>query len=257
MNDLDLFANAGDGLAPEHFGIDEHGRAYVIASVFAKAMGYSSTQKATDLVDEDEKGYEDIQSRSTSGVEQIRRVVVIYEDGIWELIFRSTLPSARSIKARVKAILRELRETGVVDTRPPMTELEMARNYVAALERLAELEPAAHSWNALAAADGDYAVADAAKILSRDPAITIGRDRLFDFMQRQGWVFRAGDRRWRADQKTAVDTGRLAEAPQTSVDPDTGERVNRAPQVRVTVKGIHELHKRLGGSGPVLLEVAS
>lgn len=138
MADLDLFAGAGDGLRPEHFGLDVHGRAYVIASVFATAMGYASTQKATDLVDPDEKGYEDIKTWSTSGVEQVRRQVVFYEDGIWELIFRSTMPSAKSIKARVKAILRELRETGVVDTRKRPAELsrrELAVMVIAEADR--------------------------------------------------------------------------------------------------------------------------
>lgn len=249
--DLDLFANAGDGLRPEHFGIDEHGRAYVIASVFAKAMGYSSTQKATDLVDEDEKGYEDIRSRSTSGVEQVRRVVVIYEDGIWELIFRSTLPSARSIKARVKAILRELRETGVVDTRPPMTELEMARNYVAALERLAVAEPAAASWHTLAEATGDYDVRAAAQILSRDPSIDTGQKRLFAYLREIGWI--GQDNR---PYQAQVDADRLRVIPRQYLDGLTGEEKTTS-QLRVTVKGIHELHKRLGGTGPVLLEVAS
>lgn len=250
-NDLDLFANAGDGLGSEHFGIDEHGRAYVVASVFAKAMGYSSTQKATDLVDEDEKGHEDIRTRSTSGVEQVRRLVVIYEDGIWELIFRSTLPSARSIKTRVKAILRELRETGVVDTRPPMSELEMARNYVAALERLAIAEPAAHSWNQLADASGDYSLREAAQILDRDPSIRTGQNRLAKTLKNFGWT----DRNGRPYQQH-VDAGRIVVRPRSYDHPLTGES-QATTQIRVTVKGIHDLHRLLGGTGAVLLEVAS
>lgn len=136
-NELDLFSSAGDGLLPEHFGIAAGGRAYVIASVFGKAMGYSSTQKATDLVDEDEKGYEDVKTCSTSGVEQVRRVVVIYEDGIWELIFRSTLPGAKAIKKRVKAILKQLRETGRVETRRPaeLSRRQLAEMVIAEADR--------------------------------------------------------------------------------------------------------------------------
>jgi phage antirepressor YoqD-like protein len=44
---------------------------------------------------------------------------VIYEDGIWELIFRSNKPEAKAIKKRVKAILREIRETGRFNAQPP------------------------------------------------------------------------------------------------------------------------------------------
>jgi anti-repressor protein len=246
-DDLDLFATAGDGLSPEHFGIDDHGRAYVQAKPFSLAMDYSATSAALRILDEDDKG---VQIMHTPGGPQ--SVAVIYEDGIWELIFVSRKPSAKAIKTKVKAILRQLRETGVVDTRErPMTELEMARGYVAALERIAELEPAAQSWTALADAAGDYAVADAAKILSRDPAINIGRDRLFDFLKGRGWVYRGEANRWRPYQR-AIDCDRLAERLQSSLEAD-GSRANRAPQVRVTVKGIHELHRLLGGSGPLLL----
>lgn len=248
MSDLDLFQSAGDGLTVSHFGLTDSGVAYVVAGPFAKAMGYRDAANATRLLDGNEKGTQIV---STPGGDQ--EVSVIFEDGIWELIFRSTLPSAKSIKARVKEILRELRQTGVVDTREkPMTELEMAEKYVAALRRNAELEPAAHSWNTLAEAEGDLDVGGAAKILSRDPSIKTGRDRLFDYMQQLGWIFRNGHGRWEAYQEQ-VENGRLSQIPKSHKHPRTGERVVDAPQVRVTVKGLHELHKRLGGSGPLLL----
>jgi prophage antirepressor-like protein len=111
-NEIDLFANAGDGLTAQNFGVDEHGRAFVEAPAMARAMGYRQTKNALDQLDDEEKGFA---LRETPGGNQ--RISVIFEDGIWELIFRSTLPSAKSIKARVKTILRQLRETGVVDTR--------------------------------------------------------------------------------------------------------------------------------------------
>lgn len=248
MSELDLFGFGGDGLTAAHFGLTDANVAYAVAGPFAKALGYRDAANATRLLDEAEKGTQIV---STPGGDQ--QVSVIYEDGIWELIFRSTQPSAKAIKSRVKAILRELRETGVVDTRvKPMTELEMAERYVAALRRNAELEPAAHAWNTLAAADGDYSVAEAAKILSRDPSIEVGRDRLFWRLNTMLWIFRNGSGRWEAKQ-SQVDLGRLAELPQSHVDRVTGERVLDSPQVRVTVKGLEELHKRMGGSGPLLL----
>lgn len=116
-----------------------------------------------------------------------------------------------------------------------------------------ELVPAASAWDHLAQATGDYSVSDAAKILSRAPRITIGRDRLFAFMAAQGWVYRSpGGRRkpWRAYQ-AQVDLGRLTEriGPMYT-DPDTGEDRLPEPTVRITVKGLAALHKLLGGDGP-------
>ncbi|MEV2277749.1 phage antirepressor KilAC domain-containing protein [Nocardiopsis sp. NPDC049922] len=123
-------------------------------------------------------------------------------------------------------------------------DAEEARERVQA--ELAVALPKAESWEYLASSEGDLSVADAAKVLSRDPAISMGRDRLFDHIAAEGWVFRAkGDGRWRAYQ-SAVDTGRLTELPQTYTHPKTEERVVGTPQIRITIKGLHELHRRLG-----------
>lgn len=122
------------------------------------------------------------------------------------------------------------------------------------------LEAPAAAWTHMAAAAGDYAVGDAAKILSRDPAISIGRDRLFAFMQTEGWLFRGQGRRraWRAYQ-FQVDTGRLVEKMgKPFLNERTGETELPEPTIRVTAKGLAELHKRLGGdgAGPAKLAVA-
>ena len=79
------------------FGVTDDDRIYVVASDIAKAMGYRDAANATRTLDEDEKGTRLV---STPGGDQ--HVYVIYEDGIWELIFRSSLPGAKLIKKRVK-----------------------------------------------------------------------------------------------------------------------------------------------------------
>lgn len=122
------------------------------------------------------------------------------------------------------------------------------------------LEAPASAWSHMADSSGDYAVADAAKVLSRDPLIRIGRDRLFKRMQGEGWIYRdRGTSSWRAYQ-TQVDCGRLTEklgAPY--LHEPTGEMRVPNPTIRITPKGLAELHKRLGGSGQtaIVAEVAS
>ncbi|MFC5996981.1 phage antirepressor KilAC domain-containing protein [Pseudonocardia hispaniensis] len=128
-----------------------------------------------------------------------------------------------------------------------------ARQLVAERAKVAELEPPARSWHTLAAATGDFSVADAAKILSRDPNIRLGRDRLFTILRGLRWCYRqTGDGRNRAYQ-TAVEAGRLSELPSSHYHPRTGELVLDAPQVRVTVKGLGWLHRHLGGVAPLAL----
>jgi len=63
-----------------------------------------------------------------------------------------------------------------------------------------------------------------------------------------GWVFRR-DGRWKAYQ-TQIGNGRLAEKPARPFwHEGRGELVNGEPTVRVTPKGLAELHHRLGGAG--------
>ncbi len=109
-----------------------------------------------------------------------------------------------------------------------------------------ELEAPARSWSVLAEATGDYSVDEAAKMLSRDDRITTGRQRLFGFMESLGWLYRHGSRnRWHAYQ-TQVDNGRLVQKMSAAfMNTRTGEMENPAPTIRVTAKGLEELHRRI------------
>ncbi|WP_306593147.1 antA/AntB antirepressor family protein [Corynebacterium striatum] len=128
----------------------------------------------------------------------------------------------------------------------------------AANNKVRELEAPAKSWNTMAAQGGDYSVSAAAKTLSRDPNIRIGRDQLFKFMRELGWIFRTTGRRahWEAYQDKAINTGRLAhKLSRPFLNEKTGEMEQPAPTVRVTPKGLHELHVALDGSSNTALEV--
>jgi len=111
-------------------------------------------------------------------------------------------------------------------------------------QQIAELEPRAEAWDELASADGDYEVADAAKILAR-AGVETGRQRLFGQLHDIGWIYRGPQSKWKARQ-TAVNAGYLAEKPMSHHHPRTGELVLDPPQVRVTVRGIERLRVRLG-----------
>ncbi|MEU7980543.1 phage antirepressor KilAC domain-containing protein [Micromonospora sp. NPDC049081] len=153
-------------------------------------------------------------------------------------------------------------KTRQAEVREELDELEVARRYVKAIEdkraaiaraevaeqRLAVAAPKAEHWDVLASADGDYSVADAAKILSRDPSIKLGQGRLFTVLFQMGWLYRQrGDSRWRVYQRH-IDAERMSELPSSHYHPRTGELVLDAPQVRVTARGVAELHRHLGGT---------
>lgn len=185
---------------------------------------------------------------------------LVSESGLYRLIFKSRKPEAEAFKTWVvRDVLPAIRKTGsYVAPRAELSRRDLAEMVIAEADRadaaeakVTELAPAAQSWNVLASGDGDWSVGDAAKVLSRDPQISLGERRLFTILHEHGWTYRQrGDQKWRAYQK-AVEAGRLSELPQSHYHPRTGELVLDAPQVRVTAKGINDLRLILGGSMPL------
>lgn len=183
-------------------------------------------------------------------------VLVVSEAGLYSLILRSRKPEAKTFKRWITHdVIPAIRKTGSYSQAPalPQSYAEALRELAASVEReetaraeLQKVTPSAEAWEHLATATGDYAVADAAKILCRDPLVDkIGQQRLFTYLSEIGWTHRnKGDRRWRVYQ-SAVDTGWISELASSHYHPRTGELVLDAPQVRVTVKGLGELHRRL------------
>lgn len=126
------------------------------------------------------------------------------------------------------------------------------RARIEAETRARELEVPASAWSHMAESRGDYSVSDAAKVLSRDPAISIGRDRLFAHMATDGWIFRdRSTNAWKAMQ-SQVDIGRLVEKlGKPYLHEASGEMRASDPTIRITAKGLLELHKRLGGTDQI------
>lgn len=130
------------------FGLDEQGHPYVIAADFAKALGYSEAKDALRLVDADEAGRQIVPTRSANGVLQDREVSVLYEDGIWELIFLSRRPEAKALKKRVKEVLREVRQHGgYIAPTAPRSQIDVLRR---ALDQIEEAQQAARRAEATA-----------------------------------------------------------------------------------------------------------
>lgn len=196
------------------------------------------------------------------GMGRRQHVRITSESGLYDLIFQSRKAEARAFRRWVThEVLPAIRRTGNYTAPAPaveLDELEVARRYVQALEAKkaieAELEmaaPKAASWDVLASAEGDWSVRDAAKVLSRDPNLNVGERRLFSLLGEQQWIYRQrGDGRWRPYQR-AVESGWLSELPASHYHPRTGELVLDVPQVRVTTRGLHLLHRRLGGVQPL------
>ncbi|MCK9928116.1 phage antirepressor KilAC domain-containing protein [Frankia sp. Mgl5] len=255
-----------EGTAVRVLTID--GEPWWVAGDVTRVLGYRLASDAVRWLDDDEKGTQPV--RTPGGVQN---ALVVNEPGLYSLILRSKIEEAKRFKRWVThEVIPSIRRTGRYEVAPAPaapaalmpSHAEALRGWADALEqqqiavaRVAELEPSARSFDVLAAAHGDYSVAGAASILNRDENIHTGRDRLFVTLEKFGWIYRErATRRWVVYQK-AVDAGRVVGRIQKPFrHPRTGLSTVSTPQVRVTVKGIHDLHRRLGGIGPIDLYIA-
>lgn len=218
---------------------------FVVADV-ARVLGLTNPTMAASSIDSDDLSTTEV--IDSMGRTQTARVT--NESGLYELIFQSRKPDARQFRRWVTGVvLPEIRQTGSYS--PPETREQLLARAVleasAALDEskqiIAELTPRAEAWNAIASAEGDYSVGDAAKTLAR-AGIPTGPQRLFNQLLAIKWTYRDGDGKPRpyADR---VEKGYLSEKPQFHYHPATGERVLDAPQVRITLKGVERLRQRL------------
>lgn len=236
------------------------GDPWFVAADVCGILGYEHTPSAVRRLDPDEYTYAAL-PQVTPNVRPSgpppRPMTVVNEAGLFALILWSRKPEAKAFKRWVThEVLPQIRRTGRYESAPalPQTYADALRELASSVEererlagKVAELTPAAESWHTLATAEGDFLVADAAKILCRDPRIKIGQNRLYTLLGELGWIYRApGDGRWRTRQP-AIESGRLSEMPMSHYHPRTGELVLDPPQIRVTVKGIGFLHQHLGG----------
>lgn len=217
---------------------------FVLADV-SRVLGLTNPSMVASRLDEDQKG---LSQADTLGGSQ--RLVTVNESGLYSVILRSDKPEARQFRRWVTGVvLPEIRQSGSYsparELDPTSIEgvaliLEAAQT---ALARVKELEPRAEAWDAIASAEGDYSVGDAAKILAR-AGVPTGPQRLFNQLADIKWTYRGEDNAWRA-YADRVEKGYLVHKPSFHYHPATGERVVDPPQVRVTLKGIDRLRQRL------------
>lgn len=176
---------------------------------------------------------------------------LISEAGLYRLIMRSNAVNAEMFQEWVTAeVLPAIRKTGrfAVD----LSNRDLARMVIEEADRadglahqVAVLTPSAASWDRLAESVGDYSLRDAAQILDRDPAIKTGQNRLAAYLREIAWCSADG-----RPYQRHVEAGRLVLRSRTYEHPVTGESTPTT-QVRITPKGLGELHRLMGGSAPL------
>jgi prophage antirepressor-like protein len=236
MTALDILKYEGQRL--RHIIIDDE--PWFVAADVCAILEIGNPTMAVARLDDDETTLISTEGRPFNAVS---------EAGLFALILGSRKPEARAFRRWVThEVLPMIRKTGsyaLSEDEIVHQALAITSRKVKELEaRVTELVPRADAWDELASAEGDYSVADAAKILAR-AGVKTGPQRLFEQLSWFRWIHRGHDGKWRA-YASAVDDGYLAEKPQSHHHPRTGELVLDSPQVRVTVRGLERLRVRLG-----------
>lgn len=239
--------------------IDDDGEPWFVAADVCKALGFGNSRQAlaTHVTDQ----HRGVHGVDTPGGQQ--QMALVDEAGLYALAFGSRIETAAAFREWVTAdVLPALRRRGSYTIggatgAPPAampTHAEALRGWADAIEeterlqaQVDELEPAARFSTQLAHAAGDYSVREAAQILDRDPTISTGEQRLFRTLKALGWIDRTN-----APYQRHVDCGRLVRKIGHYRDPATGEMVAYA-QVRITPKGLRELHRLMGGVTQLML----
>jgi len=233
---------------------DEHGEPWFVLNDLCGVLGIANPYNVATRIDSESLR----QAEVLDGRGLLRPTNTVSEAGMYEVVIRSDSPSAVPFRRWVTTdVLPSIRRTGtyavpqsreqrlalaVIDAQAMLTEKD---------ERIAVLEPSAYAWDALADSVGDYSLRDAAQILSQDPSIEIGQNRLAKFLHECAWIDPRG-----VPYQRHVDVGRIQSKPQTRLSHRTGERIVCDPQVRITVKGLGALHTLLGGTESVAATTA-
>ena len=251
MSALEVFD--GNGWTVRAFAQD--GEPWFVARDVCDALLIANSRDALAALDEDEKG---VGSTDTPG--GVQQVAIVNEAGLYGLILRSRKREAKEFRRWVThEVLPALRKTGqyVVPQQMP-SHSEALRGWAEAIDRTGELErqlevagPKVAMVDQLLSSAGDYSLREAAQLLDSDPSISIGRNQLLGYLIEVAWVDKLG----KLPYQRTIQAGRLRVRTSSWDHPTQGPKVSTS--VRVTPKGLAELHKLLGGTAPVAVRVQS
>jgi len=127
---------------------------------------------------------------STEGIRGNPNRAIINESGLYDLILDSRKPQAKAFRKWVTSeVIPSIRKTGSYSAKP-MSEIEMARNYVAALESLEAAKPALAFHSAVVADEESWLSME--RVSKEVHAATgMGRNTLINWMKGKGYLTQA------------------------------------------------------------------
>jgi anti-repressor protein len=230
------------------------GEPWFVAADVCKALGIANSRDAVARLSPDGVGTADV----IDSMGRTQRASVINEPQLYRLIFQSRRPEAEAFTDWVtRDVLPAIRRTGTYTAPAAMpSHAEALRGWAHELERseqlaaeVAVLAPKAAIADDLIDAEGTHDIAAAAQILSSIPGVTIGAKKLRDYLRAIGWITK--DLTAPRAMQAQIITGRLVMKEDQWTDADGVPHLRH--QIRVTGKGLAELHRLLATSPQLTL----
>lgn len=235
MNEIKIFENQEFGKVR---ALEIDGKPYFVGKDVAEALGYANPKNA---VPQHVSG-EDKLSTQIEYAGQRREVTVINESGLYALIFGSRLESAQRFKRWVTfEVLPSIRQTGGYQMTMPqgkellaLAVLEAQKTIEAQNKDIERMKPKEIFADAVATSSTTILIGELAKLL-RQNGIDIGRDRLFDWMRKNGYLIRQKGSAYNTPTQKSADLGILTTKETVIVHSDGSTEVKKT--VKVTGKG--------------------
>ena len=173
-----------------------NGEPWFVGKDVAEVLGYRLARKALyDHVEDDDKKGVPIQN-PLGGKQEM---TIINESGLYSLILSSKLPQAKEFKRWVtNEVLPQIRKTGgyiplndCEDTGEIMARaLMIAQRTIEQKDALLEMQkPKVRFAEAVTGSDDSILIGELAKLITQN-GYEIGRTRLFDWLRRNGYIFK-------------------------------------------------------------------
>lgn len=233
MNEIKIFENQEFGKVR---ALEIDGKPYFCAADVAKALGYSNCNDAVI------RHCRAIVKCDTPISGKIQEVNYIPEGDVYRLIVRSKLPSAEKFEKWVfDEVLPSIRQTGGYQMGMPqgkellaLAVLEAQKTIEAQNKDIERMKPKEIFADAVATSSTTILIGELAKLL-RQNGIDTGRDRLFDWMRKNGYLIRQKGSSYNTPTQKSADLGILTTKETVIVHSDGSTEVKKT--VKVTGKG--------------------
>ena len=244
----------------EEFGkvrvVEVYDEPWFVAKDVALALGYPKSSLETigklfGNVPAEWADRKQIPVRSESGVEQMREVLIISEQGLYFFLGRSDKPAALPYQKWIAGdVVPSIRKHGGYLTPAkieetllnPDTIIRLATALKSEQEKCRELEArieadkpkVAFAEAVTAATKATISVGELAKLIRQTTGMDIGQNRLFDWLRRNGYLHKYGTQRNLPTKKSAQN-GLIVFKESISLSPRGDRFINRT--ARITGKG--------------------